>query len=607
MSHTAAATVQPTAAEHLPNDVATLKLMVLELLVSFQESQRDNESLRQRIDALLRRLYGPRGERFDPNQLVLFSEPEAALSPPAPTPSATTSETPPKRRCRPHGRRRLPEDLPREPRHHQLAEAQRICAGCGQLRIDIGVDKSEQLEYRPASLIVIEHFVHKYVCPCCSQPPSQTPGQPEHPGQESMSMPAAQPEPKPAPPDSQAEQLSPHRQSTDQGPGPQPATPACPLGGPAEVVIAAPKPAMPIAKGLPGPGLLAHLIVSKYVDHLPLHRLERVYQRQGLLLPRSTLCDWLAACAVLLRPLYQRLVALVLQSRSLHTDDTTVKMQELVSHQLSTARLWVYLGDAGHPYNVFDFTRTRKRDGPQQFLASYQGYLHADAFSGYDGLYLPSPRTATARILEVACNAHARRKFYEARSSDALRSHRALSYYRQLYELERSAKELDLDDGQRQQMRQDLSLPILATFRQWLESQRPEVLPKSPLAEAIGYALNNWTALVRYTEAGFLAIDNNVAEREMKRIAIGRKNWLFVGSPQGGQTAAVLISFTSTCQRLGVEPWAYLQDVLTRLPATLAGQLDELLPDHWQAHRAKLAPAPAPAPDDLAPSVESDS
>jgi len=294
----------------------------------------------------------------------------------------------------------------------------------------------------------------------------------------------------------------------------------------------------------------------------------------------------------------------VLQSRALHTDDTPVKMQDPVTHLLSTARFWVYLGDAAHPQNVFDFTTNRKRDGPQRFLATYQGYLQADAFSGYDGLYLPDPRTATARLTEVACNAQARRKFYEARSSDALRSHQALAYYRQLYELERAAK--GFSDVQRLQMRQDLAVPILERLHQWLETQRPEVLPKSPLGEALGYALNNWTALVRYTEAGFLAIDNNVAEREMKRVAIGRKNWLFVGSVHGGQTAAVLLSFASTCQRLGVEPWAYLHDVLTRLPATSAGQLVELLPDQWQAARqAPTATSSTPPTDHPAPSVDS--
>src|SRR5262245_61761998 len=208
------------------------------------------------------------------------------------------------------------------------------------------------------------------------------------------------------------------------------------------------------------------------------------------------------------------MVGVVLQSRVIHTDDTRVKLQELVTHLLSTARLWVYLGDAGHPYNVFDFTVNRKRDGPQRFLANYRGYLHADAFSGYDGLYLPDSRTAAASILEVACNAHARRKFYEARGSDMLRSHQALAYYRQLYELKRAAR--DFSDGQRLQMRRDLAARILGQFRKWLEAQRPEVLPKSPMGEAFVYALNNWAALSRHTEAGFLSIDNNVSEREMK-------------------------------------------------------------------------------------------
>jgi transposase len=265
--------------------------------------------------------------------------------------------------------------------------------------------------------------------------PSLEPREPE-----SQPPPPSDPRPAPRPPDAGPERLSPSPPA-DPSQRPQPQAQPRQILDPGEVVIAAPRPATPIAKGVPGPGLLAHLIVSKYTDHLPLHRLQRVYERQGYFLHRSTLCDWLGACADLLRPLYDLMVSVVLQSRALHTDDTTVKMQEVVTHVLSTARLWVYLGDAAHPYNVFDFTVNRKRDGPQQFLATYQGYLHADAFSGYDGLYLPDPGTAAVRIIEVACNAHARRKFYEARGSDALRSHQALAYYRQLYELDRQAKD----------------------------------------------------------------------------------------------------------------------------------------------------------------------
>jgi len=599
----AAAAPPPVAAEHLPDDPATLRRMVLELLASLHEAQRDNAALRHRLDLLLRRLYGPRGERFDPSQALLFPELAAGQdTEAAPAPAEAAAQ--PRRRCRPHGRRRLPADLPRQPRHHELAEAERLCPGCGQLRVDIGADKSEQLEYRPASLFVVEHFVHKYACPCCSRQPAAG-GEAAPPTQESPPVSPPPPEPLPVP---AAPEPAPQPRT---GPEPLPAAAAAAAGdppeapapagaGPVPVVVAAAKPAMPIAKGLPGPGLLAHLIVSKYTDRLPLHRLERIYERRGVFLPRSTLSDWLAACAGLLRPLYELMVGVVLQSRALHTDDTTVKMQDPVTHLLSTARLWAYLGDAAHPFNVFDFTVNRKRDGPEQFLATYRGYLHADAFSGYDGLYLPDPRTAAARIVEVACNAHARRKFYEARGSDAVRAHQALAYYRQLYELERAAK--DFSDAQRLQMRQELAVPVLEQFRQWLEAQRPGVLPKSPIASAIGYALHNWTALTRYTEAGFLAIDNNVAEREMKKVAIGRKNWLTVGSPRGGQTAAVLLSFTSTCARLGVEPWAYLHDVLARLPGAAAGQLEELLPDRWQAARQAqraTAAAPSSAPPSL--------
>jgi transposase len=618
--------VLPTL-EQLPDDPATLKHMILELLATLHEERRDQEALRQRIDQLLRRLYGPRTERLDPDQPLLVDAAPAATdggpaSATATEPTAAEAAVRRRRRGRPHGRRPLPDNLPRRVVPHELTEAERLCS-CGQLRVPIGVETSEQLDWQPASLFVWQHRVHKYACPVCaaqasSASASVAPATPESGAVDSMTEPdepAAGANPSSPGPDrsetgADSSSTSPAGAATGAsdapngppasatGEGNAPPRPATvptgasnsPLG---PVVVAATKPASPIARGLPGPGLLANLIVSKYVDHLPLYRLERIYQRQGVLLPRSTTCDWLAACAELLHPLYDLMVSRVLQSRWLHTDDTTVKNQQPAEGATATARLWVYLGDTAHPYNVFDFTATRKRDGPQQFLKDFRGYLHADAFSGYDALYLPAPSGEQAAIIEVACNAHARRKFYEARSSDALRSHQALAWYGQLYELERQAR--DWEETQRLQMRQDLALPILEKFKSWLEEQRQDVLPKGPMGEAIGYALNNWTALIRYTEAGFLAIDNNVAEREMKRIAIGRKNWLFVGSERGGATAAVLISFTSTCQRLQVEPWAYLQDVLSRLPTTPREQLDSLLPERWQAARANQVNSPATA------------
>jgi transposase len=280
----AAAGLLPTTAEQLPDDVDTLKRMVLELLASLHERDRDNEGLRHRINLLLRRLYGPRGERINPNQLLLFAEMAPGQdTTPAPTEPAAAAK--PKRRCRPHGRRRLPDNLPREPRHHELSEAERTCPACGQRRVDIGTDRSEQLDYRPASLFVVEHFVHKYVCPCCSKQRSQTPGPQTCPGQESDPLPAQQsasplaagtPDP-----------VGTGQPATEPGQRPQAPSPTCRSPDPGEVVIAASRPAMPIAKGLPGPGLLAHLIVSKYTDHMPLHRLQRAYERQGYFLHRS--------------------------------------------------------------------------------------------------------------------------------------------------------------------------------------------------------------------------------------------------------------------------------------------------------------------------------
>jgi transposase len=561
--------------EQLPDDPAVLKRMILELLATLHQERHDKDALRHRLDLLLRRLYGPKNERFDPDQLLLFEESAEGQSNEASAPQAAATEEPAtptkKPNAKPHGRRQLPKNLPRRPVHHELSDSERLCR-CGQLRLDIGADVSEQLDYQPASFFVWQHWVHKYLCPHCAK----------------KNLAAGSADAKFAEPISAAT---------------MPSSETLSVVSSAASVIAAVKPAMPIDKGLPGPGLLAQVIVSKYFDHLPLHRQERIFARLGVDIARSTTCDWMAACADLLRPLYDVMVSTVLQSKWLHTDDTPIKNLGHEPGTTAMARLWTYLGDCDHRYNVFDFTINRKRDGPQHFLKDYRGYLHADAFGGYDVLYERDPQSGVASIIEVACNAHARRKFYDARDSDATRSHQALAYYGQLYEIERRAKDNNFDDAARLQMRQELAVPILEKFHVWLEQQRASVLPKNPISEAIGYALNNWTALCRYTEAGFLSIDNNVAEREMKRIAIGRKNWLFVGSEKGGHTAAVLFSFTSTCHRLGVEPWAYLQDVLTRLPRTPPEQLAELLPDRWQAAREQAALAPTPPSADAAPIV----
>jgi transposase len=489
----AAAIPSNTAAEHLPDDLATLKRMVLELLATLAETRHEREQLQERLHLLLQRLYGRKSERFAANQPLLFADVNQPAESTPPTEDVFEAKAAKPKNRHNHGRKPAPKNLQHVEDHHRLTDAELACPTCGTARVEVGTETTPQLDYQPASLFVRDHIEHKYACPCCA------------------------------------------KQGTPQ-------------------FAAATKPEQPLGKGSPGAGLLAFIIVTKYFDHMPLYRQESMFERQGLELPRSTACDWMAESARCLQPLYEVMKLAVLQSAALWTDDTPVKLQGGDPEATKQSRLWDYLGD-----------------------------LHADAFSGYDALYLPVSDTGQARIKEVACNAHARRKFYEARGSDAARAHQALAYYRQLYEIERQAK--DMTDELRRQMRHDLAVPILDKFHKWLEEQRKAVLPKSKIAEAINYALNQWQALCRYTEAGFLTIDNNVAEREMKQIAIGRKNWLFFGSPQGGKTAAVLYTFTSTCRRLGVEPWAYLKDVLTRLPTTPQEQLPELLPDRWQAAR----------------------
>jgi transposase len=527
---TSAATV--VSAPPLPDDPLVLKRMIVELLATLQQTQRNNEQLRQRLDQLLRRLYGPRAEKFDPNQPFFFADAPNAPAPPDATlpPAAAANGAAAKKNG--HGRRRLPDDLPRVPCVHDLSETERLCPDCGGARIKIGEEASEQLDYVPASLFVRQHVRSTYACRQCE-------------GQ----------------------------------------------------LVTASLPAQPIAKGLPGPGLLAQIITSKFGDYLPLYRLERIFARHGLELPRSTTCDWMAACAALLGPLYDLMVERVRQSRVLHTDDTVLPVQDATRERTRQGRLWVYVGDRDHACTVFDYTPNHTRDGPQQWLAGFQGYLQADAFGGYDGIYLASGGT----IVEAACNAHARRKFYEARTTEPARAHAALAWYRQLYAIEKEAaaqieaEALDAAraDALRLRWRQEQALPLWTDFHAWLVQQRREVLPKSPFGQAIRYALGNWEALVRHTQQGFLAIDNNVAEREMKCVAIGRKNFLFVGSDQGGRTAAVLFSMIASCRRHQLDPFVYLRDALDRLaPGALSPeQLAALLPGHWQA-----PPNPSPAP-----------
>jgi transposase len=341
-------------------------------------------------------------------------------------------------------------------------------------------------------------------------------------------------------------------------------------------VSSPPVPPKPIPGGIAGAGLVSFVIVSKCADHLPLYRLEDILTRYGVYLSRSTLCDWVRNAALLLEPLAVLQKSLVLRSPILWTDDTPVTVLGGKDGGSSKGRFWVYIGDDDHPYSVYDFTMSRGRDGPAAFLKGYQGFLHADAYGGYDGIFLGSD----GQIEEVACWAHARRKFFDARSNAPSEANQVLEWIRQLYDVEDRARELTPTD--RQMLRQRESVPILDRIQEFLDRRSVRSLPKSALGKAITYARNQWNALRRYTSDGRLTIDNNVSERTLRLQAIGRKNWEFLGSAAAGPRASTLFTILAGAKRHHLEPWVYVRDVIQRM---CAGEtdLEALLPDRWAA------------------------
>jgi hypothetical protein len=341
-------------------------------------------------------------------------------------------------------------------------------------------------------------------------------------------------------------------------------------------VASPPVPPKPVPGGIAGAGLVAFVVVSKFADHLPLYRLEDILTRHGVYLSRSTLCDWVRNAALVLQPLAELQKRLVLQSPILWTDDTPVTVLGGKLLGSSTGRFWVYIGDAEHPYSVYDFTMSRARDGPAAFLNGYRGFLQADAYGGYDGIFLGSD----GGIEEVACWAHARRKFFDARSNAPRESNQFLEWIQQLYDVEDRAR--DFMPVERQLLRQLESVPTLDRIEKYLEELSRRILPKSALGKAITYARNQWRALRRYVSDGRLTIDNNISERTLRLQAIGRKNWEFLGSAEAGPRASVLFTILAGAKRHRLEPWAYLREVLLRMSGGET-DLEPLLPDRWAA------------------------
>ena len=345
-------------------------------------------------------------------------------------------------------------------------------------------------------------------------------------------------------------------------------------------VKTATKPSQPIEKSTAGASLLAQVIVAKTADHLPLHRQEKIFERHGVDISRKTMGGWLAQCADLLKPLYGSMKEVLFRSKVIGTDDTSVKVLDVKLPFARTGRIWPYSGDAAHPVILYDYTATRERAGPEEFLKGYRGYLQADAYGGYDAFFKDPARG----LIEVGCWAHARRYFHKALESDQARMGPALLLIAQLYRVEKQARSLTAED--RLGLRQLQSQPILEKLRNYLLEIQVEVLPKSPEGRAVRYTLKNWSALTRYCEDGDLQIDNNATERAIRGVAVGRNNWVFFGSDEGGKTAAVLRSFVASCQRVGVDPFVWLKDILSRIADHPITRIAELLPHNWASAQA---------------------
>src|SRR5580698_2535092 len=484
--------------------------------------------MQQELERFKKWYYGPRADRLrcpgELLQLLLNFAEQLESKPPHPddVPPQAAQEQQLRRVKRRKGRRNLAnfENLPVSTQVYELSDEQRACPCCGHQRQEVGADESWQVEYIPGHFERIQHVRKKYACAAC-----------EHKGDSAQMEVAAK----------------------------------------AEAVI---------EKGMAGPGLLAFIVTSKFSDYLPLYRLEDIFERQGFEISRATQSVWCGDVANLVEPLYELMGEQMRKSHVVATDDTVQPM--LSPGQTQPARMWVYVGDEANPYNVFDFTLNRSREGPKEFLKDYTQVLLADAYGGYNGVVAGNAMT------RAGCWSHARRKFVEAEKSAPEIAREAVDLIGDLFRVEKQAKDFSVE--QRLALRRDKSVPVLAKLREKLLGWKQQLLPKHPMAEAINYALNQWAELNVYCSDGAIPIDNNVSEREMKRVVLNRKNSLFVGNSRGGRTAAILASLTSTCRRHEVDPQLYITQLLMNLPEAKMSELSDWLPDQWKIrHLARIA------------------
>ncbi len=486
------------------------------------------ETLKSQVQWLQKQLFGRKSEKIDPAQLWMDALTLEAVEKNPPSEPAAAVETRVEahtRKCTPHGRAELPEHLPREINVIDVPESERVLPD-GTPRPVIGHEDAERIGYRPGQVFVQVTRRMKY---------------------------------------------------------------GSPTGSEEAGVVIAPLPDLLVPRCKADESLLAHLVVSKYIDHLPLYRIEQIFRRSDITLARTTMCDWLVETGLAIQPLVDRIRHRLFQNGLLHSDDTPVDLQDYKSgkpkgRQMLEARLWVASSSPRDgPWTVYDFTLGRGGKWPRRFFTDYSGAIVCDAYSGYDGL-----EDETGRIQLYGCWAHARRYFLKAhRSSHPLEGAEYIALIRQLYQVEREIQDGDggltraQADERRLALRTEKSAPILASIRERMDAQLASVQPGSALGKALSYTDNNWDRLKAYAEDPRLPIDNNPAEQMIRPIAVGRKNWLFFGSERGGRAAANLMSLVATCKRAGVEPLGYLHDVFKRLPSMLTTKLDDLLPGSW--------------------------
>jgi transposase len=500
---------QPRALDAAIDDLPTARALIASLQEQLTTSQREIAALRHELDILCQRLFGKKSERVDPRQLKLALEQLANERGPVTEPVEMDSgETP----VRGHTRRRSTGRRP-------------LPAHLPRRRVEIDIDDAEK---------------H---CAC---------GHTRTRIGEDVS---------------EKLEYEPASFVVVETVRPKYACSHCHEG-----VVEAPAPPQAVEKSLAGEGLLAHVVVSKYVDHLPLHRLEGIFAREGLDLPRSTLCGWVADVATALTPIGDQLRREIVAADYLQTDDTSVTVLGEQGGSFK-GRIWTYL-DPLTKQVVFDATPTHERDGPATVLADFRGKLQADAYSGYDGLY------QSGHVMEIGCWAHARRPFVEAFMTDTSAA-LMIALIQQLYQVEHEAA--DLNPQGRRALRQEQSLPLLAKIDAERQALARIVLPKSPVGEAVRYLTNQWAALQRFVDDGRIAIDNNRAENQLRLVAVGRKNWLFAGSFEGARRAALLYSMVQSCKLIDVPPFPYLKDVLRRLPTHPHRLIDQLTPRGWVA------------------------